>query len=573
MKSDSTSALNTVQRQSLAVAAPALVVGLFLRSYQLLDQVIVGDEWHSFRIVARAGFREIACRFDRNDHCIPISLYLEALSRTLGISELSMRLPFWLASCVLLILVPLLYRRKFGALTYVLFASLLAVAPLLIFYGRFIRAYAFTSLFCLLAVFALDRWWQGGRSVAWAYCLLAAVAAWFNVVILPFVLAPFAVLAIEALWAARPVRKKMLQRLVLTSMLLGVLLAVFLALPLAHNLATLRYKVGHTSMPASVLPGVLKLYWGSRHPAVVVALGLASLWGAWRLFKDDLRHTLMLLSAAVGQVGALFFVSTEGSSSPSVIARYCLPILPILMLCTARGIASGVDRLTDAVRRRRAALAPEGDGSAGSHCWPVWLAGSLVVVLVALSGPSSVLLKAPCNWGNSLLENRLRGLNGERTPSADLVAPFYRLLAAQPPASLTLLEIPFVGTLYANHQPYLQLVHRQRVVMGMTSGISDHAPAYEFPPYFRKLKLRHFAFLDDRRALAERNVDLVVVHKDLSRESQAVAKAVDKLRLASTLPPIGLVLMRCAQDFGPAVYEDGYVAVFQVGAGKSSVLK
>ncbi len=146
----------------LAAVAAAVVVtavvaiGLVWRFHGLQHQVVAGDEWHAVVVASVKSFWGVFSEHELEDHAVTYSLYAKALMETVGLDELKLRLPVVIAG-ILLLLSPLLFRRRIGGASAVVATVLLAVSPLLIYYTYVARTYAIAALLCLLALYAWER--------------------------------------------------------------------------------------------------------------------------------------------------------------------------------------------------------------------------------------------------------------------------------------------------------------------------------------------------------------------------------------------------------------------------------
>jgi hypothetical protein len=109
---------------------PAVLVGAVLRLDQITYQIVGDDEWHGLQVALYGSYEWILTHFGSNDHCIPLTAYFKLMSETVGLSELVMRAPALLAGLASLVVFPLLVRPWVGRRASVLFAWLLALAPL-----------------------------------------------------------------------------------------------------------------------------------------------------------------------------------------------------------------------------------------------------------------------------------------------------------------------------------------------------------------------------------------------------------------------------------------------------------
>ncbi len=128
------------------VAAGAFLVGCFFRIYGLGRQIPLDDEWHGMFSAGTQTFRYLATHLQLSGASIPCSLYRRLCLVTIGWDEVILRLPSLGAGIAALILCPWSVRRIFKDRAAGLFAFLLAVSPLLIYYSRYSRVYSVTML-------------------------------------------------------------------------------------------------------------------------------------------------------------------------------------------------------------------------------------------------------------------------------------------------------------------------------------------------------------------------------------------------------------------------------------------
>ena len=148
----------------------AVLAGTALRLDQIGIQIPLDDEWHALHAVERFGYAHVATHFGWTDYCIPLTLFDKLIADTVGLSELWLRLPVVVAGLVSLVLMPLVVRPWVGRETSSVFAWLLAVSPLHVYFTRYARPYSIALLLAFLAVIALPRaTLAGGRGWRWVY--------------------------------------------------------------------------------------------------------------------------------------------------------------------------------------------------------------------------------------------------------------------------------------------------------------------------------------------------------------------------------------------------------------------
>lgn len=109
-------------------------VGVYLRLHTLSSQILLDDEWHNIFEVIGKNFADILTQFNPHDNfSLPFAIYDLALYHTLGWSEFTLRLPVILAGLLSLIVLPFLVSKTFNERVSLIFSSLLAISPFLIF--------------------------------------------------------------------------------------------------------------------------------------------------------------------------------------------------------------------------------------------------------------------------------------------------------------------------------------------------------------------------------------------------------------------------------------------------------
>ncbi|HWC60593.1 MAG TPA: glycosyltransferase family 39 protein, partial [Verrucomicrobiae bacterium] len=127
-------------RAFIAILAVALLLGIFLRSYLLSDQVLIDDEWHGFfYAIGKSPFFLLTHFSVPGATCIPLNFYTWLLGHTVGWSETLLRLPSLICGVLCVLLCPLLAQKIIGTQRAAWLALLLAISPLLIFYSRICR--------------------------------------------------------------------------------------------------------------------------------------------------------------------------------------------------------------------------------------------------------------------------------------------------------------------------------------------------------------------------------------------------------------------------------------------------
>jgi hypothetical protein len=536
-------------RTLLDRALPWLLVlgaGTFLRTWQLHGQLLADDEWHAVHKLVKSDFIGIFTSFGFSDHSIPLTAYFELLSRTTGLSEWSMHLPLLLAGILTLMLVPWLLRGTLRSAERLALGSLLALSPLLIYFSRTARPYALSALLAFIALLAFSRWWakSGDRQGA-VYVTSCAMAAWLHPVTLAFTLTPFAFFGVVALWEVftRPKRKfRNLLRICLLGLATLAALFLLLAVPVYNDFSLLAAKSGVHSVSLASLWASLSLFIGSANTWVIAVWLLLAAAGFRTL---QLRQPLLAWYLAVAALLACVVVASTSAlliKHPLVLVRYLLPVLFIMLVFVALGIAATLRALD------------------GARLISVVAAGAAVYAYV-VTGP----LPAPYGqYPNQFMGHmvyqadysaaRNRYARHFTLEHADVPA-FYQQLARMPAGSATLAVAPWYMEWHWNAWHLYQQVHRQRVIAGFVSGLCVEDTYGEYPPGQDGMQFDNVVHLSE---LAEQSAP---VADYLVFETNAPFQPAQRARTDLDLDECE---QRIRDRFGPPLVDDGTVLAWKL---------
>lgn len=516
----------------LAFAA-AVVAAALPRLAHLLADTPSLDEWHPLLAVRREGFAQLAASFGLADRSIPVALYLESLTRTVGLSELGLRAPFALAGLAIVVALPLALRRRLGPLGVPLLAWILALCPLMIFFSRTIRPYGPAAALALVAVLAYRRYTRHGRRRDLVgFALAAGGVGWALPVHLPFCLA---LPGLEALRGRR--RRRARTALVAASVLVVLALAPALfgdSGSLAARLAAARLDPGAWLDALRILAGARP---GAAGAAVTGAVAVLVLAAGVALRRRRWVRDLALASAA--QAGAFLIVRPLGIDVGLITARYLLPA----GLAGAALVAAGAQRLAV-----RAGVRPA--------LGVALVVGTALVGVGPLPGWTGA---GPDNFASTRLQNRMVG---QEPAAAGEPTPAYRRIAAEPPDSAAVLEVPFL-LWQPRSVPSLQLAHRQRVHVGVTTDVCSRHHTFELAAGGRDgFTWDRFVALDDRARMERLGIRFVVFH----REAEVAFPDLPARQLFYDFD-------RCVEEFrrrtGLEPFDDGRVALFDLAGPRS----
>lgn len=512
----------------------AVMVGAFLRLYQLPNQILFGDEWHAIHAAANSGYFSILSTFGAADRSIPITLYYKVVMNTVGLSETAIRLPFFVGGVLTVMILPIMVRPMTGRAVSNIFAWLLALSPTLIFYSRFARPYAITTFFSFLSCLLFFRWWDtDDRKDAILYALLTIATGYALLVNLPFVLGPFLFYMILSVIEKRKSRGRSFLRLAGLGLMTTVPLLILLGPPLYGDFSAISTKAGQSASGLSQLLSSFRILIGMDQRTVALVIAILVSFGIIRMLIGLPVFTLFLMSLSLLQLTAVLWVQPVGIDSPHILSRYLLPLLPFLLLAVSTGI------------------------HAISSIFPLrfrkWAGVAIPVAFCAAffwGGPVPAVSYQPNNGMSlMLLAHALTGTQYQRILKD--IPSFYKKLSKMPPDSVTLVEAPFPWQ--ANHLLLYQEVHGQKVIMGVTR---------EYMSAMGKgLHLQTAVVAEDLNSLKAKKVDFLVFHKNLQNEVTIILPG----------SPSGTWnLARLRTIFGHPVYEDHNIAVFDVSRSSAA---
>lgn len=525
----------------------AVVVGAALRLHQLHDQVLVDDEWHALHALLAGGPLDVLRSFGTTDHSIPLTLYDMLLERTIGLTELGMRLPSLAAGIVTLVFLPWLLRDVAGTRTSVGLAWLLAIAPLHVFFSRYARPYEPAMLASCVALVGLYRTTHERRRWLHRAALMCAVAApWLLPVVLPVVVSALALAGLNALRSLRTGADaaRQARRTLIGLVLVVAAWVVLLGIPLVFDVAAIGGKVGRGTLEWTTLTGASELLLGTTSRLLRIACVVAVLAGGVVLLRRAPHFAAWLALAATAQVVALVVAAPHGLRFPIVLARYLFALSPFLLLllalaCDAADTALRARLWRTRLGRTRLASAP--------------LVTAASVALLFAAGPLPWIDTFPNDFTNhASYQADYRPERYFERFRPQRVSAFYEQLAREPAGSRTVLEAPWY--FYWHGLAWLQRTHRQHVVIGFVDPSHDAVRVGEVPRGRDGVRLRNALHVGDVAALRARGVDHVIFHHDAYAE----------MRVPFAGEPVDVRpwIEQYRRDVGPPVFEDESITVF-----------
>ena len=495
---------------SLAWSTLAFVLlGIWFRVWELGQQPVLGDEMHALKSAAGEGATLGTILAERGfpDVSIPLGLWNYLLLNTVGLSEWGMRLPMLVSGILFLLLLPLLIQRQLGAQCAIIATGLAALSPVLIVFSRFARPYMPVTLLSLLALHFWLRHIEGKR-LAWCGALLATT---LGAALTPVCLPALGSLAVTAL-ALRFVQKrrddksegadKTSKRSLSVNLILVAITLVVATLTLSQT-----WQLGRISrgLAQSVeergratdwdLVGMLLI--GTTHGWVALAVAGLALIGAILTWRRARPLAWVLTVMIVAQIFAITTFVQWGDRNFS-IARYCMVLLPGLLIWTAVGLNAIAERigsqLVREVSRGRVQL-----GFA-----------SVALLLLLVTGPLPQLFRTHNSftnfWPTGVDLPAVYGSEGRPAWPR-----FYNALMDFP-GDVAIMEAPTVSTNRTSVMPYAsyQRSHGRRVLLMNGRGPFRHT----------NMKLQSTIACRRKGEIFLGDAALLVLHKDFEGERE-----------------------------------------------------
>ena len=475
-------------------------IGSYLRLDQFAVQVLLDDEWHAVHQLIKGQPEKLFQTFSHADFSVPLALLYWIQLKLFGLSETGMRWPMMLAGISTLVVFPLYIRKFFDDKTTLVFSLLLAISPLLIIYSRTARPYSLTLLLSIMALAAFNHYvaaekspWKPGLS----YFACAILSVWLHLITLPLVVAPFLTVGIPALLARNWTR---LRRILWLALITAMVLFTLVLPPLLSHPEILGSKLGIHTPELATFYGAFFTWLGT--PSLnVFLLGMAlAVLGASRLWRG-FPLIFGLLTGLGLTLGVILLTQPQWVNHSLTLARYLLPMVPLLLLSISLGVSQFSDVLVSHWGGRGTLL--------------VWALLGAALILTVYASPLHKILARPNSNSLHLVyqfdfrkEHNLVDQYQQSFP----LSPFWQLLASSPRGSLKIAASPFYFETYHWDAPRWEQISGQRVMPGYLTGLCVEHRWGEVPDG-DGFRFQNVGYVGDPSDLAKRGFDLVVFQK------------------------------------------------------------
>jgi Dolichyl-phosphate-mannose-protein mannosyltransferase len=528
---------NSARTPSWWAVGLLVLVAFFYRGDQLIDQVLVDDEWHAAHQVMMSSPTQIATSFGLADYSIPLTLYYKAIANAMGLSEMAMRAPLFIAGLALVAMGVMFAWKRLGPTTAICFGALLVSSPLLFTYARIARPYGLTVLLVPLAIWLYLRWWQARhRSAGIAYVFVAVLATWLHLIVAPMVFAP----QLWALWQVRT-EKNGFSRWLLLAVASALVLIAVVGPPFLFNPNALAEKAATDSPTFATVWGAAHQWFGVGSRVIMVVMGGFVIAGAARVWRACGAFAHIYALGLLITCGAVFVMRPAWVHQPLTFARYLLPILPALLLCCAAGIARCAHYGASITERRMAAAA---------------LTASLVAATI-FTTPMHEILRVPQHYASHSwfhLDVRIPKNPIRDHMSVVPISPLWAALTPEKIGPVTIAAAPWSLFSFDAELQLWQQIAKQKLIPASGEALCTQWEGGH-PQPGKGLVLRNFAMLADDQDLRAKRVDVVVLRKPI----------VHPRRMPGVpMPDLSTCATNLTMRFGPPIMEDAVIQVFDL---------
>ena len=477
-----------------------ILIGSYLRLDQFAQQVLLDDEWHVVHQLLKGNAGYLFQTFSRADFSVPLALLYWLQLQLFGLSEAGMRWPMMLAGISTLVVFPLYIRKYFDDKTTLIFSALLAISPLLIIYSRTARPYSLTLLLSMMALAAFSRYVASDRT-PWkpglGYLTCAVFSVWLHLITLPLLIAPFVVAGLPALFAKNWHRVRRLSYLALIT---AAVMFVLVLPPLLGHPDALGGKLGVHAPEWGTFIGAFYTWLGTSSSLLILAGLVLAVIGSRRIW-----HRLPIMSSVITglglTLGIILITQPAWVNQPLTLARYLLPMIPLLLLA----ISLGLSQFSEVMIKKW--------GDRG--IWLGWAALGFGLLVTAHYSPLHSILSSPnSNSTHSVFQVDFRA---EHNPVFQYqknlpLSQFWQQLASFPPDSLKIVASPFYFESYDWNAPRWEQISHQLVMPGHLTGFCLKHRWGEVPDG-GGFRFRNVGYSGNPQGLIERGFDLVVFQK------------------------------------------------------------
>jgi hypothetical protein len=317
------------------------------------------------------------------------------------------------------------------------------------------------------------------------------------------------------------------------------------------------------------LPEAALLVSGTGQPVLALLFWVAFVAGVVEQCRRNPWFGGMLVSLYPLYALALILSRPNSVQSAIVLARYCIPLVPVSLLFVSCGIQAALEAIAARVTLRPALQT---------------LTALACAAAMAAAGPLPQCYVAPNNFtSHGAYQHRYGQMDWSRSFYSDLtpagfalttiiraeeVSPFYRWLCEHPGSS-PVVEYPMLIGDHFNPLYYYQHFHHRPVLVGYTTdmrlsiGLAQgniYGNTYidqvlSLVPDSSRLRFRNMVNMDDLAAMRARRAQCIILHKRFEAQLP---------QMALPQPDLDRLSREYREKLGAPTYEDSHIVVFRL---------
>jgi len=539
----------------------ALLIGAYLRLVGIGSQIVWADEWWPLKIATRYPFSYIFSHYHISDNCIPLTVLYRIFLKTIGLNDVTFRLPQLVTGIAAVAVFPLLLKDACGKIAAIIFSYLIALSPLLIFFSRHARPYSIIVFLGFISIIAFYRWIRTkDRRYAALYAVTAVLTPYFHPYGISVIIVPVIYILCTATFQKLFSTLKGGRLLPPDRDMVIVMLSVTAGtgiwfLPTIGSLQTTFSHVGDGHiLPYSIWRSI-KLFSGTGNKWVLIVLFSLASYGYARMFKRNKYFCGYVSVLFLTHACIMLLTRWRNIQFALVLTRHSSMLIPLYLLFISVALQDIIRKATIRFARKDALK--------------LFLAGSLItafLLLLFIQGPIPYIYSFPNNFTNhvEIQSNYAASPLIDKRIEEKHIPDFYITLQKQKEIT-AVLEVPY--QFHWKYCPYhtYQRVHRKNVMVGYTEAykLLDHDGVH----------FNNFINIGDPAAIRNSGCSYMIIHKDIFSESK-------KRLLRETMSEIGpsrpysypnmgsksyvALLKKADKEFGDPIYEDRWIKVFGI---------
>jgi hypothetical protein len=517
-----------------------IAIGIFLRVYQLNQQILLDDEWWSIRYISKFNILWFFSHFVKGANSIPINMLQTIFVNIFGLNETLLRLANLLAGLGILFLFPWMVKKLLNINVATIALSLFSLSSFIIFYSRSARPYAILLLLSFLTIGA-NYLWILTRNKTWSLIIIISgtLAVYFHLYALPAVMTSIGfTLLVRVIYDLFP--RSMLKinqppswkNILLTGLAILVLISLLYFLPIKKGMFSL-LDAKSSGFNIETLRRAFELIFGTANIYWIIFLILIFLLGAINLFRSNILLFTYLISILCVSLLSVIILRPAFYRIALVFLRYSIIVVPIIYIFIGIGFVEITKIFSRGIKKNL------------NRYVAISVLFIFLTIIYFFSTPLPEMLEKPNNFYLHSAYQESYEFNWDKPYKSDFLKNNFKASKENIPKFYfeisndkkinSLIEYPMTVEDHFNILYYYQHFHKKRVFIGFIPETNhDSTIIYNghvtellsineiLKPYVEKKRnhLSTLVDLTDSNSMENSKANLLVVHKNIMAEIQ-----------------------------------------------------